>query len=200
MGAIPETEIRERLAGSHVAILGCGGLGSNIAGMLVRAGVGTLTLVDFDVVEADNLNRQLFFVDQLGRPKVHALAETLHRIDASVILDERVEGVTVETLARFVKAADVVVEAVDAADTKALIAEEITACYPSLPLVMASGIAGYDLANRIVTEQVAERVWVIGDQESDVRVGNALLAPRVMLAAAHQAHAVIRLLLGLNPV
>ncbi|MRR13578.1 hypothetical protein EG835_14255, partial [bacterium] len=73
---IPEVELRARLARARVAVLGCGGLGSNAAAMLVRSGVGELALVDFDVVEQANLNRQLFFVDQIGVPKVGALATT----------------------------------------------------------------------------------------------------------------------------
>ncbi|MDP2183122.1 MAG: sulfur carrier protein ThiS adenylyltransferase ThiF [Actinomycetota bacterium] len=195
---IPEPELRARLRASSVAILGCGGLGSNVAAMLLRSGVRTLALVDVDRVEVDNLNRQLFFRDQIGMLKVEALAETLDRIDPDARLT-LVDGfIDAASLPRIVAGADVIVEAVDGVETKTLIADVCGRELPDVPLVSASGLAGYDSANRIETVRVADNLWVAGDLESDVREGHALLASRVMVAAAHQAHAVIRLLIGLD--
>lgn len=191
--------VRARLAMSHVALIGCGGLGSNAAAMLVRSGVGHLTLVDFDVVEPTNLNRQLFFVDQIGAPKVEALASTLRRIDPHVELELAQVCMSEGNLPWIVANADVILEAVDSAETKALIAEVCTRELPDVPLVSASGLAGYDSANLITTEQLGDKVWMCGDFTADVREGHALLASRVMVAAAHEAHAAIRLLLGLDP-
>lgn len=196
---IPDPEIRARLAEAHVAIVGCGGLGSNIAAMLVRCGVKSLTLIDFDRVEEGNLNRQLFFRDQLGKPKTDALATTLRRIHDDLDLKLVSECVTRENLVGFVEGADVIVEAVDRAETKALIVDVCTRELPETPLVTASGLAGYAEANAVRTERLADNVWVIGDLASDVREGHALLASRVMLAAAHQAHAAVRIALGLEP-
>jgi len=188
--------LRARLAASHVALVGCGGLGSNAAAMLVRSGVGRLTLIDFDVVEESNLNRQLFFRDQIGRPKVDALAETLHRIDPDVRLDLVHECVTPDTLMSAVGDADVIIEAADRAEVKAMVVNVICSQAPQLPLVSASGLAGVDSANEIVTERVGEHFYLVGDCRSDVRDGLPLLASRVMVAAAHEAHAAIRILLG----
>ncbi len=167
--------------------------------MLVRSGVKTLTLVDFDRVEENNLNRQLFFRDQLGEPKTKALAATLSRIHDDLRLTLVTECVTAHNLADMVRGADVVVEAVDGADTKAMVLEVCTRELAEVPIVTASGLAGHGEANSIRTEQLAERVWVVGDLSSDVREGHALLASRVMIAAAHEAHAVVRILLGLEP-
>jgi sulfur carrier protein ThiS adenylyltransferase len=191
-----DAAVRARLAGSRVSIVGCGGLGSNSAMMLVRAGVRSLTLVDHDVVEESNLNRQMFFRDQLGMPKTQALAQTLRRIEPGLDLTLVQHRVTAGDLCGIVGDADVVVEAVDQADVKAMIANVLLRDRPGTPLVGASGLAGFDSANDISTECVADDFYLAGDQRSDVRKGLPLLAPRVMTAAAHQAHAVVRILLG----
>jgi sulfur carrier protein ThiS adenylyltransferase len=188
--------VRTRLAASHVSIVGCGGLGSNVAMMLVRSGVRQLTLVDFDTVEESNLNRQMFFRDQLGMPKTEALAETLRRIQPSVELHLVQHRVTEDDLCGLVGHADVVVEAVDRAEVKAMIANVLLRERPGTPLVSASGLAGFDSANEIVTERVIDDFYLAGDLRSDVSAGLPLMASRVMTASAHQAHAVVRVLLG----
>jgi sulfur carrier protein ThiS adenylyltransferase len=188
--------MRARLAASHVAIIGCGGLGSNVAAMLVRCGVGELSLVDFDVVEESNLNRQMFFRDQLGTPKTEALRDTLLRINPQIALRVHQECVTAENLIDLVAGADVVIEAADRAEVKAMIANTALTVLPDVPLVSASGLAGFDSANDIVTERIADGFYLVGDQRSDVRMGYSLLASRVMVAAAHEAHAAVRILLG----
>ncbi|PKQ16297.1 MAG: thiamine biosynthesis protein ThiF, partial [Actinobacteria bacterium HGW-Actinobacteria-7] len=188
--------VRRRLASSHIAIIGCGGLGSNVANMLVRSGVGALTLIDFDVVVESNLNRQLFFRDQLGQPKTDALAQTLRRIHPDVTLNLRQTCATPENILELVGEPDVVVEAVDCAETKAMIANVLLSARPDTPLVAASGIAGFGSANAIVTERIAYGLYLAGDMESDVGDDLPLLASRVTAAAAHEAHAAIRILLG----
>jgi sulfur carrier protein ThiS adenylyltransferase len=188
--------VRARLAESHVALIGCGGLGSNAANMLVRSGVGELTLIDFDVVDETNLNRQLFFADQIGRPKTEALAETIRRITQGVILHVHTTCATEENLVALVGTSDVVIEAVDTAGAKAMIANTIMRALPDVPLISASGIAGFSSANEIITERIGQVFYLVGDLESDVRNQLPLLASRVMVAAAHEAHAAIRILLG----
>ena len=188
--------VRARLAASHVAIIGCGGLGSNAANMLVRSGVGELTLVDFDEVDEGNLNRQLYFRDQIGRPKTEALAETLRRIDPDVVLHIFTTCVTEDDLIEIVGDAQVVIEAVDVAATKALVANTVMRERPGTPVVCASGIAGFLSANEIITERVEDDFYVVGDLESDIHHELPLLASRVTAAAAHEAHAAIRILLG----
>lgn len=195
-GTIPDPELRGRLAAARVAILGCGGLGSNIAAMLVRSGVRKLTLVDFDVVAEDNLNRQLFFRDQIGALKTDALADTLLRIAPDADLRLAAVCMSPDNLAEITGDVDVIVEAVDTAETKAMILRACSRDLPGVPLVTASGLAGYGSANSITTDRLAENLYVVGDLESDIRDGHSLLASRVMVAAAHEAHAVIRLILG----
>jgi len=193
---MPDWDTDPRLAHKTVAIIGCGGLGSNVAEMLVRAGVGGLVLIDFDQVCESNLNRQFYFADQVGRPKTEALAENLRRIRPEVVLTLVQERMEAPDLASAVGQADVVVEAVDAADTKAMITAAFMDHMPGVPLVMVSGLAGIDSANTITTERLAENLYLVGDLVSDVRAGLPLYAPRVMVAAAAQALMVLRLLLG----
>jgi sulfur carrier protein ThiS adenylyltransferase len=192
-----EQELRSRLRASSVAIIGCGGLGSNVAAMLLRSGLRTLTLIDFDVVEESNLNRQLFFRDQIGRPKTEALAETLLRIDPEARLTLHTRRVTADDIVGLVRDADVIVEAVDRPETKAMIVNTCMEALPDTPLVTASGLAGSASANAVVTERPADNLYLVGDLTSAADADHPLLASRVMVAAAHEAHAVVRRLLGL---
>ena len=184
-----EQDLRDRLAACAVALIGCGGLGSNAAAMLLRSGVRTLTLIDFDVVEESNLNRQLYFRDQLGRLKTEALRDTLLRIDPGATLTLVPERVTKDNLIGFVRGADLIIEAVDTAETKAMIVNLCMSALPDTPVVTASGLAGYASANDIVTERPCDDLYLVGDLTSDVSTGLPLFASRVMVAAAHEAHA-----------
>ncbi len=188
--------VRVRLAGSHVAVIGCGGLGSHVAEMLVRSGVGTLTLIDFDTVDPSNLNRQLYFYDQIGQLKTSALSNTLLRIRADVTLLLHQVRATADNVLELIEGADVVIEAVDTAQTKAMIANVLLKERPDLPVVSASGLAGFDSANDVTTERLADTYYMAGDHTSDVTANLPLLASRVVAAAAHEAHAAVRILLG----
>lgn len=195
---LTQDEVRSALAEKTVGVIGLGGLGSNAAMLLLRSGVLRFVLADPDRVEPSNLNRQLFFPDQLGRPKTEALAETLLRIDPRASLTVAQERVGRDNMARLFSGVDVLIEAVDTADDKALIVEVASETLPATPLVWAMGLAGYDSANSIETARVGEQSWLIGDLEADVRDGLPLLATRVMVAAAHEAHMAMRVLLGLK--
>ena len=194
---IDQAGVSERLASARVGIIGLGGLGSNAAMMLVRAGVRSLVLADFDRVEPSNLNRQLFFSDQVGRPKPDALAETLTRIEPTHELTLVRDRVTAANLATVFSGVDVLLEAVDSAQDKEMIVGTASDALPDTPLVWVSGLAGCASADVISTQRVGEKVWVVGDLESDIRDGLPLLASRVMVAAAHEAHIAARILLGM---
>ncbi len=189
-------DLRAELAGTRVGIIGLGGLGSNAAVMLLRSGVRRMVLADFDVVELSNLDRQAYFLDQVGRPKTEALAETLLRIDRDAELTFISERVDPEMLLARFGDLDLLIEAVDRPDAKAMIVNTCLQRLPHVPLVTASGLAGYGSANAIETERFCENLWVVGDLESDVDTGLPLFASRVMVAAAHEAHIAIRVLLG----
>lgn len=193
-----QAAVRALLREKRVGIVGAGGLGSNAAMMLVRAGVGRLVIADFDRVEESNLNRQLYFADQLGRPKVEALAETLRRIEPRIYLTLIPERITRDNIASHFGGVDVFIEAVDTAEGKREIVEAASDLLAGVPLVWAMGLAGCGSANEVVTQPVGSDVWVVGDLTADVREGLPLIASRVMTAAAHEAHCAIRVLLGMS--
>lgn len=191
--------VHRRVKAATVAIAGVGGLGSAIAVALARVGVGHLVVADFDVVEPSNLNRQQYFVDQIGLPKVEALKDNLARINPYVTVTACNGRLTGQNIPELFAGADVVVEAFDAADQKALLTETVLLRLPKVPLVAASGLAGYAPSNTIVTRRATGRLYLVGDGETAAAPGQGLMAPRVGIAAHHQANAVLRLLLGEEP-
>lgn len=188
--------VYERLKGSRVGIAGVGGLGSTVAVALARVGVGELVIADFDVVEPSNLNRQQYFIDQLGRYKVDALAETLRRINPYVTVTPHTVLLTPDNVPTVFAGCSVVVEAFDRADMKSMLVDAVITNMADTMVVAASGLAGYGPNNAITTRKIARRLYLVGDLTSEARPGSGLMAPRVGIAASHQANQVIRILLG----
>ncbi len=184
----------EILRSSTVGVAGLGGLGSNAAVSLARSGIGKLVLVDFDVVELSNLNRQYYTIEDVGRPKTEALAEIIGRINPYVELEVHNEVITAENCSMLFREADVVIEAVDEAETKSVIIESILAETEDVPVVAASGIAGYGMNDKMKERKIG-RLTLIGDEQTEVKEGVPLLAPRVCIAAGMQANAAIELIL-----
>ncbi len=191
--------VHERVKKGIVGIAGVGGLGSAVAVALARIGVGRLIIADFDVVEPSNLNRQQFFVDQIGLPKVEALRENLARINPYVQVAVFQGRLTPDNIPQLFAGVDVMVEAFDAADQKAMLTETFLSHFPAKPLVAASGLAGYGPSNTVTTRRATSRLYLVGDGETAARPGEGLMAPRVGIAAHHQANAVLRILLGETP-
>ncbi len=191
--------VADRLAEARVGIAGAGGLGSNAAQALCRIGVGGLLLVDHDVVEPSNLNRQLFAVDEIGRFKAAALAETLRRANPLVEVQSTVMRLTPENAAETFRGCEVVLECLDDPAAKAMLVGALLREDPGVRVVAASGVAGLGPGEAIRLRRAGERLWVVGDGVSAAAPGVGLMAPRVMLAAAHQALAAVRLLLGEDP-
>ena len=189
-------EERTALESARVGIAGAGGLGSNCAMHLVRAGVKHITIADFDVVNESNLNRQFFFRDQIGQKKVEAVKENLLRIepDADIrAVDMRLDA----SSAREIFAdCGIVVEAFDAVDAKVMLVSAFASS--GKKLVTASGLAGWGRSNAMKVRKMGNIV-AIGDGETSVGDGAAPVSPRVGIAAAMQANAVVSLLLGCEP-
>lgn len=196
MGANAYLNDRERriLEGVKVGIAGAGGLGSNCAMHLVRAGVRKFVIADFDVVGESNLNRQFFFRDQLGRKKVDALAENLLRIEPGLELDMRDVKLAPENIDWTFSDCSVIVEAFDSAEAKAMLLQSVLPL--GKPVVAASGLAGWGRSAEIRLRRIGRNLILVGDAASDIRDGLAPQSPRVGIAAAMQANAVVALLLG----
>lgn len=190
--------IRNRLKKRVVGIAGAGGLGSNVAAALARVGVGRLVIADFDIVTESNLDRQFYFRDQVGRPKVDALAENLRRIDASCRVDIHPVRLTPESTAAIFRDCDLVVEAFDSADAKAMILETFLTRLPDKPLVVASGLAGWGRTNEMQALR-SGKLTVVGDQRTEVSPTRPPLAPRVFIAAGMEANEALEILLGPMP-
>ncbi|WP_297698610.1 thiamine biosynthesis protein ThiF [uncultured Fibrobacter sp.] len=187
-----------KLQATTVAVCGLGGLGSNIAISLARAGVGKLILIDFDRVDVTNLHRQQYKANQVGMPKPEALLANLKEVAPYTEFEMHFEKVTADNAVSLLAKADLICEAFDNAEAKAMLVNTVLENMPEKFLVAASGMAGYASGNSITTRKVTKRFYVCGDGKSDVNDGIGLIAPRVMLCAAHQALTAIRLILGLD--
>ena len=187
-------EFQGKISSTAVAVCGLGGLGSNIAIALARAGIGKLILIDFDKVDINNLHRQQYKVSQVGMYKTEALRENLAEINPYLETEIQTVCVIEENAKELLKDCDIICEAFDNAECKAmltnLVLEEMLEKY----IVAASGMAGMGSANSIHTRKVTKRFYLCGDEISDASDGIGLVSSRVMLCAAHQAHMVLRLI------
>ena len=187
-------ELHRAFSSATVAVCGLGGLGSNIAIALARAGVGRLILIDFDRVDITNLHRQQYKASQIGMYKTYALTDNLREINPYIELETHTERVTEDNAAMLLKDVDIICEAFDDAECKAMLTDTVLTEMRDKYLVAASGMAGLYDANRIKTRKVTSKFYLCGDEKSDVADGIGLVSSRVMVCAAHQAHTVLRIL------
>lgn len=179
-----------------VAICGLGGLGSNIAIALARAGIGKLILIDFDKVDITNLHRQQYKCSQTGMSKTQALKANLSEINPYISLETHTVRVTEDNAEELLKDCDIICEAFDNAEAKAMLTNLVLEKMPEKYLVAASGMAGFDSGNSIQTKKITNKFYLCGDGVSDVNSGIGLVSSRVMICAAHQAHTILRILGG----
>jgi sulfur carrier protein ThiS adenylyltransferase len=182
----------ERLRGTTVGIAGCGGLGSNAAVALARAGVGRLILADPDRVEISNLNRQHYFRSDVGRVKVEALAEHLRAINPEIELVLHELELIPRNAPEVFGQADILIEAFDRAESKRWLIETWCRAFPDRPIVCGSGLSGIGKTNELRVHS-AGQIYICGDEESDMSMG--LCAARVGAVANMQANVAIELLM-----
>lgn len=185
----------EKLRNAEVAVAGLGGLGSHVSVFLARAGVGHLHLVDFDKVDMTNLNRQHYFISHLGMNKTEALKEQLLQINPWLDIKTSCERVAEENIPELFHNADIICEAFDRPENKAMLVNGCLELFPEKPLVCASGMAGFGRSNAIVTRQVGKNFYLCGDGVSGIEEGETLTASRVALCAAHEANLILELIL-----
>ena len=186
--------ISKKLKKTRVCILGLGGLGSNVVVLLARSGIGSLKLVDFDIVEASNLNRQQYRISHIGLKKTEAMKSIIREINPFVEVDISDIKVDRENIYSIVGDIEIVVEAFDRAETKAMTLEALLTNTNKI-VVSASGMAGLGSANEIVTRKIKDNFYLIGDNYSDYEEYSGIMSTRVMICAAHQANMVLRLIL-----
>ena len=185
---------QKKFASATIAICGLGGLGSNIAIALARAGVGKLILIDFDRVDITNLHRQQYKAAQIGMNKTDALRDNLLEIAPYIALEIHSVRITEQNAVGILESADIICEAFDDAECKAMLTNLVLEKMPQKYLVAGSGMAGMGSANIIQTRRALKQLYICGDGKSDVKSEGSLVSSRVMLCAAHQAHTVLRIL------
>lgn len=189
----------EKLKKSKVMIFGVGGLGSNVAISLARTFVGSLVFIDFDKVDLSNMNRQQYFLEQIGKYKVEALKEEIEKINPFIQITTYKDKVTSENIDFFLELAKkeeaIVIEAFDNPKSKVLLFETLATEYREVRSVFGTGMAGYGSSNLIKTKKFSDKLYICGDEVSDVEKVGTLFASRVMICAGHQGNKVIELIL-----
>ena len=190
-------EQSQRLQTAKVAVVGLGGLGSNVAMWLARLGVGQLLLYDFDKVELSNLNRQYYFLEDVGHYKATALLRHLQAVNPYGNYQSRVVRLTEDNLAELVSEAHIVCEALDSPETKALLVNGVLENHPDKYLVAASGLAGFAISSTMQVRRVTSHFYLCGDGMSDM-LELPLCGARVGLCAAQQALTIARIILQME--
>ncbi|MBI5034984.1 MAG: ThiF family adenylyltransferase [Chloroflexi bacterium] len=147
---------QEKLLAAKVVLIGCGANGTVMANTLARAGVGTLTIIDRDFVELNNLQRQVLFDEDdvtRGTPKAIAAAEKLRRVNSSIKIDGVVADVNAENIEELIAGATLVMDGTDNFETRFLIND---ACVKhNTPWVYAGAVASYGMTMTIVPHETA---------------------------------------------
>lgn len=193
-------EVYTKLINSKIAIAGLGGLGSNVAMALSRAGLGEIFLVDFDEVDISNLNRQQYFIEDIGKPKTKALSSLIRRANPIIKIKSKQIKVTEENATELFQNYDIVCECFDKAENKAMLINTLLLQDNNQIIISASGMAGYSSANTIVTKKINDRFYICGDGINGIEKGMSLFASRVGVCAHHQANMALRLLLGIKEI
>ena len=190
------SSIKKHLSKYTVGIAGAGGLGSNCAISLSRSGVGTLVIADFDKIEEPNLNRQYFFMDQIGQFKAEALKNNIEKTGSGAKVIFHIIKLSKNNIPEIFKDCDVIVEAFDLAESKEMLADTVQTKLPGIPLVLASGLAGWGNNETIKFRKIDNLLYACGDESSEASADLPPLAPRVGIVANMQANAVLEILMN----
>ena len=192
------TEIKEHLSKFRVGIAGAGGLGSNCAVALARCGIGTIVISDFDVIEPANLNRQYYFISQIGMFKTLALRDNIERISRDTIIIALTEKLDKNNIPVIFSNCDVIVEAFDRNDMKEMLAESVQTSLKGIPLILGSGLAGWGQNEELKSRKIDDTLYVCGDETTESGSDMPPLAPRVGIVANLQANLVVDILMKIR--
>lgn len=192
------SEIKAHLSKFTIGIAGAGGLGSNCAVALARSGIGTLIIADFDVVEEPNLNRQYYFISQVGSLKTSALKENIKNINTAVKVIDHAIKLDRNNITTIFSGCDIIVEAFDNPEMKEMLVETIQMNMPGIPLIVGSGMAGWGNSNSIRCRKIDETLYVCGDESSEVSDNLPPVASRIGIVANMQANVAIEILMNLK--
>ena len=187
--------IKEKIKQAVVGIAGCGGLGSNAAIALARIGVNKLVITDFDKVEPSNLNRQQFFISDIGKNKTDALTSYIKKVNPFVKVEKHVIKLTLKNIFNVYKDCPIIIEAFDKVSEKVMIVEAFSdKRFKNKFLITASGLAGFASSNLIKTNKLSKNIFLCGDNKNEGNEKNGLMAPRVIIAAGHQANMAVSII------
>ncbi|MDE6671786.1 MAG: sulfur carrier protein ThiS adenylyltransferase ThiF [Ruminococcus sp.] len=189
-------DLQKKITSAKVAVCGLGGLGSNIAIALARAGIGRLHIIDFDKVDVSNLNRQQYSAEQVGIYKTVAMTANLKAINPYCRIIPETVRLDENNIPEILGDDDIICEAFDKPEAKAVLVNTVLEKFPEKYIVSGSGMAGLNSANTITTRQVMKKFYLCGDGISDVSDGTGLFLSRVMVCAGHQANMILRIIAG----
>ena len=192
-------DVHNAIAKARIGIAGLGGLGSNIAAMLARAGISQMVIADFDVVDITNINRQNYFADQIGKRKVDAAEEVLKKINPYLVIEKHHEKLYPSNIPDIFGECRIVCEAFDAPSQKAMLINTLLEKCPGMKVISGSGMAGFGRSNCIRTEKLFADLYMCGDGVDMEGVKGGLMSPRVNICAGHMANTVIALLMNGDP-
>jgi sulfur carrier protein ThiS adenylyltransferase len=192
------SEIKTHLRKFRVGIAGAGGLGSNCAVALAKCGVGTLVISDFDTIEESNLNRQYYFTDQIGMLKTIALKENVARTNPEVFVIIYQKRLDSHNIPEIFSGCNVIVEAFDSAEMKQMLIETVQLKMAGIPVVAASGLAGWGKSEAIKQRKIDDTLYICGDESSEASEDLPTLAPRVGIVANMQANIVVEILMKMK--
>lgn len=187
--------VHTKIKSGKVVILGLGGLGSNIAISLARIGIGHLTLVDFDIVEPSNLNRQQYFINDIGKYKTEALKQIIENINPFINITIVNELINSSNIVQF-SDEDIIIEAFDNPRYKAEISNTVLTKMRDKYLIVSSGMAGFYDSNIIKTKKIKDKFYICGDEVNEAKEGDGLMAPRVAICANHMANLALQILVN----
>lgn len=186
----------KRLKNSRVCILGAGGLGSNVAVSLARSGIGHIKIVDFDIVESSNLNRQYYFLYHIGKKKVDCLKDIISKINPYVEVVTQDIRVCEDNIHDIIGGYKIICEAFDSASLKSMVISELLSKYDDKIVMSGSGMAGIGNSNEIKTQRKFKNLYICGDGVSDFEEVDSIMSPRVNICAGHQANLILRIIMG----
>lgn len=177
-----------------IGIGGAGGLGSNCAMMLVRSGFKHLEIIDKDVIDASNLNRQQYFMKEIGLSKVAITQQRLLDINPDLNINVH-HGEWTETIGnQFFKNADFIVEAFDNVDWKFRFAQFYAQRFPVV--VSGVGMAGLTTKQPLSVKKIGN-LYICGDRSTNAHEGHPPMAPRVTQCAGLMAEVILDLTLNI---
>ncbi|WP_370832099.1 sulfur carrier protein ThiS adenylyltransferase ThiF [Clostridium sp.] len=188
--------VYEKVKKVSIGIAGAGGLGSNVALSLARIGVNNIKIVDFDIVEPSNLNRQQYYIKDIGEYKVIALKRNLKEVNPFINITGIIEKLNKNNIKEIFNDVDIIIEAFDNPECKAELSRIVLSEMKDKVLIASSGMASYYPSNDIITRKINSRFYICGDGVNEAKEGNGLMAPRVAICANHMANCALRIILG----